>query len=149
MSSATYPVDPLMPSTKGERHWTTTNLGEAAPGVLTPLSLGLWGEPGERAARRALWTIGVLRDDELLPPADPADWLLRPFHGRLAMQLEIMALAGDRMPGVSGEDALRGMFGEAPPTMTFAPTRERYGAIALRLPRAFVTLPGRVRDVAG
>lgn len=91
----------------------------------------------------------MLQDDELVPPADPVDWLLHPFHGRLAMQLEVMALAGDRMPGVSGPDALRGMFGEAPPTMTFAPTRERYGANALRLPRALATLPRRARSVAG
>jgi len=137
-----------MPSTRAVHHWTTTNLGEAAPGVLTPLSWALWGEPGERAARRAAFEIGALRQDELNPPEDPADWILRLFHGRLAMQLEFMALMGDRAPGTTGRDAIRGMFGEAPPGMEFNPTRERYASIAWRFPRAFVTFPRRLRALA-
>jgi pyruvate,water dikinase len=146
MSTATR--DPLMPSERADHHWTTANLGEAAPGVLTPLGLGLWGETAERATRRAMYTLGVLRRDELKPPPDVTDWILRPFHGRLAMQLEFMATVGDRMPMVTGRDAIRGMFGEAPPTMEFAPTRSRYPAVAVRFPRAFLTLPSRMRAVA-
>src|SRR5581483_7496886 len=140
--------DPLMPSERAEHHWTTANLGEAAPGVLTPLGLGLWGETAERATRRAMFTLGVMSRDELEPPADVTDWVLRPFYGRLAMRLEFMAMVGDRMPMVTGRDAIRGMFGEAPATMEFAPTRRRYGAIAVRFPRAFIALPGRMRAAA-
>jgi phosphohistidine swiveling domain-containing protein len=140
--------DPLMPSTKAAHHWTTTNLGEAAPGVLTPLCLGLWGAPAERAARRAVHAIGAFRDDELAPPGDRAEWILRPFYGRLAMQLEFMALMGDRFPGTSGAEAIRGMFGEAPPGMTFSPTRERYRTIAWKLPLTFARFPGLLKRVA-
>jgi pyruvate,water dikinase len=140
--------DPLMPSERSAHHWTTNNLGEAAPGVLTPLCLGLWGEPAERATRRAMHVLGVMRTDELEPPADPADWILRPFHGRLAMQLEFMGMVGDRMPMITGRDAIRGQFGEAPETMTFAPTRSRYPAVAVRFPRAFLGLPRRMRSMA-
>jgi phosphohistidine swiveling domain-containing protein len=142
------PSDPLMPSWRSAHHWTTTNLGEAAPGVLTPLCLGLWGAPAERAARRAAYTIGVLTAAELTPPVDPADWILRPFHGRLAMQLEFMATLGDRVPATTGEEAIRGMFGEAPPGMTFAPTRERYRAIAWRFPLTFARFPGVLQRIA-
>jgi pyruvate,water dikinase len=140
--------DPLMPSTRAVHHWTTTNLGEAAPGVLTPLCLALWGAPAERAARKAAHTIGVLRDDELAPPADPADWILRPFHGRLAMQLEFMATMGDRIPGTTGAEAIRGMFGEAPAGITFSPTRERYAAIAWRFPLTFQRFPATLLALA-
>jgi phosphohistidine swiveling domain-containing protein len=140
--------DPLMPSWRAEHHWTTTNLGEAAPGVLTPLCLGLWGAPAERAARRAAYTIGVLTAEELVPPVDPADWILRPFHGRLAMQLEFMATLGDRVPGTTGVQAIRGMFGEAPPGMTFSPTRERYAAITWRFPLAFARFPSTLARTA-
>jgi phosphohistidine swiveling domain-containing protein len=142
-------VDPLMPSSRSAHHWTTTNLGEAAPGVLTPLCLGLWGAPAERAARRAVHTIGAFRDDELGLPADPAEWILRPFYGRLAMQLEFMAMMGDRFPGTTGVEAIRGMFGEAPAGMTFSPTRERYRTIAWKLPLTFVRFPGLLNRVAG
>ncbi|HYF24274.1 MAG TPA: PEP-utilizing enzyme [Baekduia sp.] len=141
-------ADPLMPSERAVHHWTTTNLGEAVPGVMTPLTWALWGAPGERASRRAAHEIGVLRADELELPADPADWILRVFHGRLAMQLEFMALVGDRMPGTSGRDAIRSMFGDTPPGMTFAPTRARYPAVAWRLPRTFLRFPALLRDVA-
>ncbi len=140
--------DPLMPSERAVHHWTTTNLGEAAPGVLTPLCLALWGEPAERAARRAAFTVGVLTRSELEPPADPADWILRPFYGRLAAQLEFFAVMGDRVPGTTGADAIRSMFGDIPPGMTFSPTRERYPAIAVKLPRASVRFPKLVAALA-
>ncbi len=137
-----------MPSTRSAYHWTTTNLGEAAPGVLTPLSWALWGAPGERGARRAAFDIGVLRRTELDPPGDPAEWVLRLFYGRLAMRLEYMALIGDRFPGTSGREAIRGMFGEAPPGMSFDPTRSRYAAIAGKFTRSFVRYPSRLRAMA-
>jgi phosphohistidine swiveling domain-containing protein len=137
-----------MPSTRAAYHWTTTNLGEAAPGVLTPLSLAVWGAPGERGARWAEFEIGVLKKEELAVPEDPAEWILRLFYGRLTMRLESMALVGDRFPGTSGREAIRGMFGEAPPGMTFNPTRERYPAIAVKFTRAFLTYPARLRRLA-
>jgi phosphohistidine swiveling domain-containing protein len=141
-------VDPLMPSWRATHHWTTTNLGEAAPGVLTPLGMALWGAPAERAARQAAYTLGVLNAAERAAPDDPADWILRPFHGRLAMKLEFMAELGDRVPGITGVEAIRGMFGEAPPGMTFHPTRERYPAIAWRFPLAFARFPATLKRVA-
>src|ERR1700722_18001509 len=141
-------LDPLMPSERSVHHWTTTNLGEAAPGVLTPLCLALWGEPAERAARRAAFTVGVQTHAEVAPPADPADWILRPFHGRLAAQLGFFGLMGDRVPGTTGADAIRSMFGETPPGMTFSPTRERYPAIGVKLPRASIRFPGLVAALA-
>jgi pyruvate,water dikinase len=134
----------MMTSTRAVHHWTTTNLGEAAPGVLTPLCLALWGEPAERAARRAAFTVGVLTRAECEPPSDPADWVLRPFYGRLAMQLEFFALMGDRVPGTTGVEAIKSMFGDTPPGMTFAPTKARYPAIAVKLPRASVRFPKQV-----
>src|SRR3954470_18948168 len=92
-------ADPLIPSTKSVHHWTTTNLGEAAPGVLTPLGLALWGRPAERATRRATHVGGMSSKAEIEVPDDPAEWILRPFYGRLALRLEYMAQVGDRAPG--------------------------------------------------
>jgi pyruvate,water dikinase len=138
----------MMPTMRAVHHWTTTNLGEAAPGVLTPLCLALWGEPAERAARQAAFTVGVMSKAETEPPPDPADWVLRPFYGRLALQLEFYALMGDRFPGTTGAEAIRSMFGDTPPGMTFAPTRARYPAIAVKLPRASIGFPGAVARLA-
>jgi phosphohistidine swiveling domain-containing protein len=52
------------------------------------------------------------------------------------------------MPGTTGKVAITGMLGEAPATMTFAPTVRRYPVIAQRLPRAALGMPGKVRRLA-
>jgi pyruvate,water dikinase len=140
--------DPLMPSPRAVHHWTTANLGEAAPGVLTPLCMALWGPPGERATRNAAYTVGMMTRSELAPPPDPADWILRPFYGRLAAQVEFFALVGDRAPGTTGADAVASMFGEVPPGLTFSPTRAHYPAIAWKLPRAFASFPRKLAALA-
>ena len=148
MSVACDEFDPLMPSTRAVHHWTTANLGEAAPGVLTPLGTALWGATAERAARRAPWMVGMMHDAELKLPADPADWYLRVFYGRLSCQVEYMAAMGDRVPGTTGQDAVRSLFGEAPPDMTFNPTRRYYASIAWRLPRMFLRFPATLGRLA-
>jgi pyruvate,water dikinase len=140
-------ADPLMPSTKSVHHWTTTNLGEAAPGVLTPLGLALWGRPAELATRRATYVVGMFSKAELAIPDDPAEWILRPFYGRLALRLEYMATVGDRAPGTTGPEAMRSLFGDVPDGMTFSPTKRRYPAIAARLPVAMAAFPGKLIEV--
>ena len=47
------------------------NVGEAAPGVQTPLALAFWGELAERAMREPLYRVGVLPADELDPTGRP------------------------------------------------------------------------------
>jgi phosphohistidine swiveling domain-containing protein len=140
--------DPLMPSTRAVHHWTTANLGEAAPGVLSPLGTALWGATAERAARRAPWMVGMMHDAELTPPADPADWYLRVFYGRLSCQVEYMATMGDRVPGTTGPDAVRSLFGDVPPGIIFSPTRHYYASIAWRLPRMFLRFPAILGKLA-
>ena len=34
-----------------DSHWSTDNVGEAAPGVLSPLSWSMWGATGDRMPR--------------------------------------------------------------------------------------------------
>jgi pyruvate,water dikinase len=41
-------------------HWSTDNVGEAVPGVLSPLSADLWGYFGEKTTRGSLIATGVL-----------------------------------------------------------------------------------------
>jgi rifampicin phosphotransferase len=148
MSIACDEFDPLMPSTRAVHHWTTANLGEAAPGVLTPLGTALWGAVAERAARKAAWMVGIMHDAELALPADPADWYLRVFYGRLSCQVGYMATIGDRVPGVTGQDAVRSLFGEVPADITFSPTRRYYASIAWRLPRMFLRFPAILGNLA-
>jgi len=132
--------DPGPPDT----HWTTDNVGEAAPGVLTPLSWSLWGSVGDRMSRDIAYRIGVFS------PRDRAEFplIVRPFYGRIALQVEYLARVGDRMPGVTGQDAVRSMLGRVPDTITFQPTRRRYPVVAQRLPRTMLRTPGVIRTMA-
>lgn len=124
-----------------DQHWSTDNVGEAAPGLLTPLSWSMWGATGDRMPREVAFLMGIFsaRDRRDFP------LIVRPFHGRIAIRMEYLASVGDRMPGASGRDVVANMFGRVPETMAFAPTRRRYPVIAYKLPRSVLTAPGRVR----
>jgi rifampicin phosphotransferase len=129
-------------------HWTTSNVGEAIPGVMTPLCSSIWVWGGERGLRRVCYALGILDRFELAQPSRVEDLWVRPFYGRIAMQVEFMALVGDRMPGTSGEEAVSSLFGRIPDGMSFQPTRARYPAIAYRVPAVFAAFPAKLRGVA-
>src|SRR2546423_8666803 len=105
-----------------DAHWSTDNVGEAAPGVLTPLSWSLGGTTGDRAPREVAFRLGVFsrRDRHAFPD------IVRPFYGRIALRMEFVGTVGDRMPGVTGEEAVESLCGRVPETMRFRPTRRRY-----------------------
>jgi phosphohistidine swiveling domain-containing protein len=140
--------DPLHQPGHDETHWSTVNVGEALPGIATPLGWTIWSDIGDRMCRDLSYAIGVFDGDERRQPPPGPDRIITTFFGRIAMRSEWLAAVGDRMPGTTGEVAIAGMLGEAPPTMTFAPTMRRYPVIAYRLPYAALTMPGRVRSLA-
>lgn len=124
-----------------DSHWSTDNVGEAAPGVLTPLSWSMWGRTGDRMPREVAYRMGIFSaaDRRQFPP------IVRPFYGRIALRMEYLATVGDRMPGVDGADLVANMFGRVPDTMNFASTMRRYPIICYRLPRAMISAPRQVR----
>ena len=73
--------------------WTTVNMAEVLPGVLTPLAWTFWREPCESGLRGAFADAGLLACDEITAPDD---------------------LAG-RLTG-SGDNVARGLPGSAAPT---------------------------------
>jgi len=125
-------------------HWSTDNVGEAAPGVLTPFSWSMWGKTGDRMPRRIAHSMGVFSGNDL----ENFPVIVRPFYGRVAMQMEYLATVGDRMPGTSGVEIVTNMLGRVPETMEFRPTRRRYPMIAYKLPHSMLTAPRAVRRQA-
>lgn len=127
-----------------DAHWSTDNVGEAAPGVLTPFGWSMWRPTGDGMPRRIAFQMGVFS------AADLADFpqIVRPFYGRIAMRMEYVATIGDRMPGATGEDVVLNMMGSIPETMAFHPTRGRWPVVAYKLPYAMVTAPRGVRRSA-
>jgi pyruvate,water dikinase len=127
-----------------DAHWSTDNVGEAAPGVLTPLSWSLWGAMGDRAPREVAFRLGVFSSRERR--TFPA--IVRPCYGRMSIRMEFVGTVGDRMPGVTGPEAVGSLCGRVPETMAFRPTPKRYPVIAARLPRAMLATPQAIRTAA-
>src|SRR5260370_24234441 len=102
-------------------HWSTDNVGEAAPGVLTPLSWSIWRTVGDRAPREVAFRLGAFsgRDRRDFPD------IVRPFYRRIAIRIEFVRPFGDRMPRVTREEAVRSLCGRGPQTMTLTPPPTR------------------------
>jgi pyruvate,water dikinase len=135
--------NPLHEGAPQGSHWTTTNVGEAMPGVLTPLSWSVW-RPVGHALPELAYAVGAISDDERRRLQQPKNQPMRAFYGRAAFQLDFFAMLGDRLPGTSGPEAARSLLGRIPNTLTFQPTRRRYPFVALRFPRAFLAAPRQV-----
>ena len=99
--------------------WTTTNVGEAVPGVQTPLGWSIWGPAGEEGLRRAFHTIGALSRSEIGVPPRPEDRLFSLFFGRIALHLDLLCQWADRIPGTSGEAMATQIFSYVPPGRAF------------------------------
>jgi len=136
--------DPLHdPGLTGE-HWSTDNVGEAAPGVLTPLTWSVWGDYGNRAMCELAYRLGAFSRAE----RDSDHRWVRIFYGRIALQMEYLALVGDRLPGTSAEEVLTSIFGRVPEGIVSSPTRRRYPVIAARMPIVFAAVPRQIRALA-
>lgn len=138
------PADVLDADWDPDAWWTTTNFGEAVPGVLTALNWSFWSSLGEPASRRVFHTIGVLDAEEVVP-AGPRDTVLGIFHGRIAGKVDFLGRMGDRLPGTTGALVASSLLGELPPGFRSEPTKAYYGRVARSLPRTFVSLPRRLR----
>src|ERR1700758_1879795 len=103
--------DPLHSPTRPDLYWTTTNIGEALPGVLTPLSWTLWKPSTEGSPRYAACELGVFERRERAVPSDPYARYTNIFYGRTAMQLKFLTTVGDRMPGTTGQQVARQVMG--------------------------------------
>jgi phosphohistidine swiveling domain-containing protein len=128
--------------------WSTTNFGEAIPGVLTPLNWSFWGAPGERAARRAFVLIGAMSAAEAQVPSDPKGHAFAIFHGRFACKVEFLSDLGDRLPGTSGAAVAEQILGDLPAGFASHNTLRRLPAVARKLPVLFAVLPRRMPRLA-
>lgn len=126
-------------------HWSRTNLSEAMPGVLTPLSWSVWQPVFERSIRRSFAAIGALERSRVDVPSDPADWMYAIFFGRVAAKVEFLGEMGDRLPGTSGAAIAEQFFGALPDNFESRSTLRRLPVIAWRFPAAMATSPRRVR----
>jgi phosphohistidine swiveling domain-containing protein len=141
-------ADPLHNATGPDVFWTTTNVGEALPGVMTPLGWTLFGTVGDHCTREAFYRTGAYTRAERRQPASVDDRLVRVFYGRPALQVNALCTAGDRLPGTSAEQVTGSVLGALPEGLVPRPTRRHYPAVAARFPVAALATPVRARRQA-
>lgn len=144
-ASQAHSPDPLHGSTPPDLHWTTANVGEGFPGVLTPLTWTAVGPAIGPAIREAAYAVGAFARHERPDGSPPGANI---FFGRLVMSVELIAALGDRMPGTSGPEVVAGLIGQAPETLRFSPTKQRYPLIAVKFPLAFLSGPRKLHEMA-
>lgn len=132
-------------STTPDASWSSINLAEAAPGVMTQLCWALWGPAGERGIRQPFFAMGALTRAEAGIPDDPDRRALKIFFGRRAVRVDVVCALGDRIPGQSGEGLARDVFGFVPPGHVPHPTLRRLPVIATRYPRTLWGIGRRAR----
>jgi pyruvate,water dikinase len=145
-TTATVPADDILHTVSApDQYWGTANLGEAMPGVLTPLGWSIWGPAAELSVRDAFVAMGSLEPGRAgLMPADASERFISIFYGRVAGRINFLCEMGDRLPGSNAEIIAGQMLGEVPAGILARRDLSRLPAIARRLPVQMVNIK---RDV--
>jgi pyruvate,water dikinase len=124
--------------------WSSINLAEAVPGVMTPLCASVWVPASELGLREPFVAMGALPASRGAIPADPSERITNAFFGRMAVRVDFLCEMGDLIPGQSGEALSRDFFGFVPPDFRSAPSARRLLFILARYPRTFAGIGRRI-----
>jgi pyruvate,water dikinase len=132
--------------------FTTSNVDEALPGVLAPLTWSFYLGPTDHGARTAWHGLGALGRRELATPDDVDQRFFTAVLGHAASNVELFGRMADRMPGGSAAKMELQLFGSVdrgriPERLR----RGRYPVIVAKAPftlrRAMRALPTLARDI--
>jgi pyruvate,water dikinase len=127
-------TDPLNSQAGPDSFWSTTNVGEAIPGVVTPLGWSLWGPSVEVGIRDCYARAGALPRRDVRVPAATDDRLISVFYGRGALNVNFLCRMGAAMPGSAPDAIARQLLGEVPAGIQLGGGLRRLPAVALKLP---------------
>jgi pyruvate,water dikinase len=128
--------DPTNTTSEPTRFWSTANIGEAMPDVLSPMCWSFWGPNMEAGARLAYYDFGILSKSELAVPGDPNELLTSYFYGRPALNLDRLRSMFNCIPGMSADDFERDICGEVRPGLPTEPGTGRTVHVIARGPVA-------------
>jgi phosphohistidine swiveling domain-containing protein len=135
--------DPIRGTSEPGRYWTSTNLGEAVPDVMSPMCWSVWEDPEELGWLYSMYALGVLRRDQLVVSPDVNDRGLSVFYGRQALNVDAIRKTLAGLPGFNADDFERDLMGsvrENPP---------RFPASLGRLPVILAKAPRTLRGIGG
>ncbi|HJQ45384.1 MAG TPA: PEP-utilizing enzyme [Amycolatopsis sp.] len=133
-ATGTISDDPVRGYSDPDTYWTTANIGEAAPSVMTPLCWSLWG-PGNELAVMGCWhRFGMLGPERVQVDPDQNNRLTGIFFGRQAMNIDVIREGVDRFPGLTADDFELGLAGFVhPEPKTFTRLTDHQQALVTEL----------------
>ncbi|MGQ0631024.1 MAG: hypothetical protein ACT4P1_08265 [Sporichthyaceae bacterium] len=123
--------------------WTTGNVAEALPGVLTTFSFSFLHGPLDLAMRIMFHRLGVFTAAEVRTPRRVEDQFWTTFSGRAAANIDQFRRIAGMLPGTSASGVEQQLFGYVRPQTVDENTLRRYPAIAVKAPRTVAGLPAR------
>ena len=129
--------------------WSTANVGEALPGVVTPFGWSVWGPAIDLGMKDAFKQTGALEPERVVYNAEADKRAVTVFHGRGALSVNFLCEMGNRLPGTSADAIAKQLLGEMPVGIQIPQTGKRHRAIAMNMPKTFVRIRKEaLRDTA-
>ncbi|GAC52688.1 PEP-utilizing enzyme [Gordonia amicalis] len=133
------PTDPIKGSSEPGRYWTSTNLGEACPEVMSPMCWSLWGPATEQGLLYPMYSFGVIPRSKLVVSDDPNELGVSCFYGRQALNVDVIKKTMAAVPGLSADDFERDLMGSVrPDAPKFSGSPGRVPVIAAKAPVALM-----------
>ena len=140
--------DPTNGTSEPTRYWSTANIGEAMPDVLTPMCWSFWGPNMEAGARLAYYDFGLLPKSDLSVPSDPNELLVSYFYGRPAMNLDRLRSLFDAIPGMTADDFERDICGTVREGLPPTPRSRQTLHVVVRAPLGMALAGRQIRRSA-
>ena len=112
--------------------WTRNNVGEAFPGVVTPLHCDFVVRAGELGIRGAYHERGAISAEEAGESTVADERVMAAFRGRLAVNVDTMCAFGDRVSPTAASEIEFGLLGFVRDGVVRNPASDRYQLVAIR-----------------
>lgn len=148
--SDTAEAGPIHRPSSDRTWWTTGNVAEAVPGVLTPLAYTFWTRPFERSVRGSYAEMGVIsRAQGSKATDDPDETALGVVFGRAVLNVNLILSVGAGLPGTSAAEVGANVLGDSAADVRGLPPNApaRYPVVAARLPALAIRLKRRMESV--
>lgn len=133
-------TDPVRGISDPDRFWTTTNVSEATPDILSPLCWSVWGRALEESWLGVLHSFGALSDRDSIRSDNPNDHATSVIYGRQAFNVDAVRRNIARLPGISPDDFERDIMGSVRPGLQAEPRPlRRLPVVAVRMPWTMLT----------
>jgi phosphohistidine swiveling domain-containing protein len=126
--------------------WTRNNVGEAFPGVVTPLHHDFVVRAGELGIRGAYAERGAITEAEAQESDVADERVMAAFSGRLAVNVDTMCAFGDRVSATAAMEIEYGLLGFVREDVVRNPTTDRHAIIAERDAALRTSIEARALD---